>query len=1033
MLDENEDFNIFKYQYFYNGGGVAVADYNNDGLEDIFFTGNMVKNRLYLNQGNFKFENITASSGIADHEGWCTGANAVDINNDGWLDIYVCRAAYPFVNLRRNLLFINNKDNTFTESAQGFGIDDPAHSTHSSFFDYDLDGDLDLFLVNHSTPEYSKGNLEIKELKNKTSPETTNKLYQNQDGQFIDVSQEVGIRSNVLSFSLGVATVDLNNDTYPDIYITNDFNEPDHLFVNQGDGTFIESAETWLANQSKFSMGVDFCDLDNNGFQDLITLDMLPEGNFLQKMHLGADNFDKSELFVKQGFQEQYMRNTMQYNTGNNRFIEAGQLAGISNTDWSWSPLFFDFDNDMDNDLFISNGYLKDHTDMDFLQYTSDIIQKLNSTQDEITLEEYVSHMPSILESNYFYKNDGSVFTNNSKQWSIDEKTVSQGAAYGDFDNDGDLDVVVNNSGDYTFVYKNNSQENNWLALSLRGSNKNTFAVGAKVTVYINEKEISQVLQPSRGFQSTSTYRLHFGLADYNRYDSLRIEWADGSIQHENGGACCQEKVISKLTESTSPQSQKITKPIVSKEKIALDFLSNLSSSRDFTSQRLMPFYLSDVSPIIIVDDIDGNGNDDIIISGSENNDLTIFYQEENLSFSKTIVSTRGQLISDIAVADMNNDSKMDLIYSLGGYAYRQQDKKNKVVVLTQNQPRKYSSEEYETGNCNPAKMAIADLDIDGALDIFCGGGYWNGSYPNGTTSCVLWNRNVYEIEEIENIKGVSDVTYCDLNVDGITELITIGHWTSPQIYNYDKKLVNVTKSYVTDSVSGFWNSLNVGDMDGDGDVDILLGNTGLNSQLKASTKNPIRAVINDVDNNGSIDPILGYHIMDDTYPLPSREDLIMQVPRLKKDLLTFKSYAELNFESLLEILDLENPEMLTVDTLANLLLISDSQKLKNVPLPQTLQRFPIYTQSHFSIGDIHYNYIAGNKRNNLVKIGNLDGSLGELLQIKDNSALVLNNLESGLDIRGEQRSSNIIEVGNKYYLVICPIGESLQLLRINS
>ena len=460
LLVEDESLNVAHYIYFYNGAGVAIGDINNDGLQDVFFTGNMVKNRLYLNKGGMKFENITDQSAVAEKQGWCTGASMVDINQDGYLDIYICRSADDDASKRKNLLFINNKDLTFTEQAEQYGLADNGYSTQATFFDYDKDGDLDCFVLNHSVSKYSTGVTENPEIRNKKLPEYASRLYRNEGGHFRDVSDSAGITSNVLSFGLGVATSDFNNDGWTDIYVSNDFKESDYLFLNNKNGTFTESFSKCMDVASLNSMGSDAADYNNDGLTDLVTLDMLSEDNYLQKTHAGPNNWDKTNFLISKGFQPQYMRNMLQRNNGDGTFSEVGQIAGISNTDWSWSALFCDFDGDAQKDLFVTNGFVKDFSDLDFINYSTDKL--LKKRQGEVTgsFEETIAKMPTVKLPNYMFRNDSSgSFNNVSKEWGLDKAVVSSGAAYADLDNDGDMDIVLNNSNDYAAVYRNNSRE----------------------------------------------------------------------------------------------------------------------------------------------------------------------------------------------------------------------------------------------------------------------------------------------------------------------------------------------------------------------------------------------------------------------------------------------------------------------------------------------------------------------------------------------------------------------------------------------
>src|SRR5688572_8734181 len=451
--------NVANYIYFYNGGGVSIGDINDDGLQDILFTGNMVRNRLFLNKGNFKFEDITQQSGIAEKQGWCTGATMVDINKDGRLDIYICRSADVNPQLRKNLLFINNGDLTFSEKADEFGLGDVGYSTQAAFFDYDRDGDVDCFIINHSTQKYTAGVQDNPALRKEFNPASASKLYRNDNGHFIDISLQAGITSNVLTFGLGVAISDINNDGWPDVFVSNDFNEPDYLFINNSDGTFTEQLSECMDETSLFSMGSDAADYDNDGLVDLLTLDMLAEDNKTQKMHSGAENFDKLQFLFNQGFYYQYSRNMLQKNNGDGTFSEVGQLAGVSNTDWSWAALFADYDNDGYKDLFVTNGYVKDHTDMDFLRYSMDRLLRAMNKEAFDPIPEYISKMPTLRIANYIFQNNGNeTFTKKTKEWGMDQLGVCAGASYADLDNDGDLDLVVTTANDYGRIYKNNSE-----------------------------------------------------------------------------------------------------------------------------------------------------------------------------------------------------------------------------------------------------------------------------------------------------------------------------------------------------------------------------------------------------------------------------------------------------------------------------------------------------------------------------------------------------------------------------------------------
>ena len=540
-LFDNEPLNVLNYIYFYNGGGVAVGDINNDGLPDILFTGNMVRNRLYLNKGNFVFEDITKSSGIDSKQGWCTGATMVDINGDGKLDIYICRSADANPAMRRNLLFINNGDLSFSEKAAEYGLADPGYSTQAAFFDYDKDGDLDMFLINHSLHQYATGAIENPGWRKEKQSAFECKLFRNDHSDslhhpfYTDVSAAAGIHSNVLTFGLGLAISDLNNDGWPDVYVSNDFNEPDYFFVNNGNGTFTEKLKDAMDQTSLYSMGSDAADYNNDGLVDLITLDMLPEDNHTQKMHSGAENFNKFQLLFNNGFYYQYSRNMLQTNNGDGTFSETGQLSGVSNTNWSWSALFTDFDNDGNKDLFVSNGYVKDYTDMDFLKYSADRTVKANGTGKDEAVKEFIDKMPSSVTESYLFRNSGDGrFSVMNDDWGINRKGTASGAAYADLDNDGDMDLIVSETNGLAGIYRNNSRQqekNHYLKIKLSGDNGNRDGIGAKLTLFCSNKIFFQEQEPVRGYQSSVDRILNVGIGKNEVIDSLRIIWPDDHFQ----------------------------------------------------------------------------------------------------------------------------------------------------------------------------------------------------------------------------------------------------------------------------------------------------------------------------------------------------------------------------------------------------------------------------------------------------------------------------------------------------------------------
>ena len=640
ILQETDEFNVLTYGYLYNGGGVAVGDINNDNLPDLYFTGNMVGSRLYLNNGDFKFDEIAKKAGVFAEGNWNTGTTMADVNGDGYLDIYVCRSAALNPDRRRNQLFINNGDLTFTEMGKKYGVDDSGYTTQAAFFDYDNDGDLDLYILNHSTQEYAGLGKISKHNKNRKNKAYSDKLMRNDNGKFIDVSDEVGLISNVLGFGLGIAISDLNNDGWLDIYISNDYNEQDYLYFNNGDGTFKESLQDYIGHVSLYSMGSDIADINNDGFTDIMTLDMLPEHNYRIKMTSGPDNFEKLSYLSKNGFYHQTMRNMLQLNQGGDYFSEIGQFSGISNTDWSWASLFTDFDNDGYKDLFITNGYKKDYTNMDFMNFV--VQERINErkNKEKINLTELIKKMPSTIEENYTYKNNGDLtFTKVNKAWGLNQKTLSNGAAYADLDNDGDMDLVVNNIDEKAFIYKNNSEkltQNNYLKIALKGEGKNKFGIGAKVIVTSGGMIQTQELLNTRGYQSSVDFNLNFGLGKSKSIDRIEVFWPNQKKQVISAVQPNQKITLYQRDAKIEIQRNNVSKTKLFKEVTQIDFLHKENNYNDFKREIMLPHMLSTLGPKLAVGDVNGDSFDDLFIGGAKGTEGGIFLQTRFGGFIKS-------------------------------------------------------------------------------------------------------------------------------------------------------------------------------------------------------------------------------------------------------------------------------------------------------------------------------------------------------------------------------------------------------------
>ncbi len=1050
LLKEDENFNIFKYQYFNNGGGLAVGDFNNDGLQDLVFTGNMVKNRLYLNKGDFHFEDITKKSGIAEKEGWCTGVTTVDINEDGWLDLYICRAGYPFDDLRSNLLFINNGNLTFTEKAVEYGLDDLAYSTHSAFFDYDKDGDLDLFLLNHSTVEYSRGSLEVFQLRNKKNPDFTNKLFRNDQGHFVNVTEEAGIYSNVLTFSLGISVADINNDGWQDIFIGNDFNEPDYLFLNQQDGTFTDGFADAFDHTSTFSMGSDVADFNNDGLLDLVSLDMLPEGNYLQKMHSGADNYDKVSMLEKSGFHNQYSRNMLQLNNGDGTFSEVGQMAGVSNTDWSWAPLFFDFDNDGLKDLFIANGYLRDHTDMDFLNFTANEVLKINKGEEHVDFEGYMAQMPPILQPNYFYKNEGGLsFKNKTAEWGLDEPVVSQSAAYVDLDNDGDLDLVLNNTEEYASVYQNNSDrlfQHNYLKINLKGTKGNPFGIGAKVSLYTAGKTFLQEQQPVRGFQSTVDPVLNFGLGNIEKMDSIEVVWPTDERQVLKNIPTNQTLELD-IKKAALQQQKSIPPPdTYFSEKNIADARHQESGFNDFKTQSLLPWFFSRTGPATAVGDVNKDGREDIFMGNAKGAVGQLLLQNANDSFVKSLhpIFENDAYCEDTDAAffDADADGDLDLYVASGSYEFSETSPNLQDRLYLNDGNGKFTKAEKSLPELfmNSTCAKPADMDGDGDMDLFVGGGYIHGKYPESYESQLLINKGngVFEKQSFERQKfgNVTDALWTDLNGDQLPELIVVGEWQAIMVFeNENGHLADKTNQYFSNATNGLWNTVHVADFDGDGDMDLVAGNLGTNSQLSAHPDEPLELFYDDFDENGSLDPLLCYYVQGQSWPFVSRDDLLNQLPHLKKKFLFFKDYANAQIQDILTPEQRAKTQKLQASTLETAYYEFSESKFIKRSLPVAAQIAPVHAIESFdSNGDGHLDLIlGGNILHTRVKLGRLDGNHG-LVLLGDGKGQfkTASYTETGLKIKGAMQQIEKVEVAGKPHVLFGVNDDAVRIFQIN-
>ena len=1048
-IEENGKFNMVDYIYAYNGGGVAIGDINNDDLPDIYFTGNMVNDRLYLNKGDLKFEDISDSAGI-NIPGWSAGVTMVDINHDGLLDIYVSRSGNYNAEKRKNLLFINNGNLTFNEQAETFGIADTNYSTQAAFFDYDKDGDLDMYLLNHTN--------EIRN-PNKMQPPIVNgsglsndRLYRNDEVKnsgivFTDVTKQAGILYDGLGLGLGIA--DINNDGWEDVFVTNDFLADDYLYINNQDGTFKEMSKSYFDHVSHFSMGNDLADFNNDGLTDLMTLDMLPKDNFHKKKMSGPMNNDLFKYSLQMGYAPQFMRNTLQLNQGavNDSllsFSEIGQLAGIDATDWSWGPLLADFDNDGWKDLFISNGFLRDITDLDFINYTQSLVGTISMDSLDGILKQKAKERPPIKLPNFLFQNLGNLtFQNVSQKWGIDQPSLSNGAAYADLDSDGDLDLVVNNINEEALVYENlaNTFEgNNFLQVRLVGDSLNTFGLGAKVKLF--HEGTQQVVEQNvtRGYQSSVDFKIHFGIGDIDKIDSIVVQWPDSKTNTLYDIKSNQTVEVHKIKGVLSPQKlvKKPNKTLFTEvtDLYKLDHEHQDPEFNDFNRQYLLPHKLSQQGPGIAVGDVNGDGLDDFFIGSGYDHSGYIFHQTTTGKFKKVPLTSIGQEKYEEDTGslffDYDNDGDQDLYVVSGSNEflidseyYRDRlyanDGKGNFTLDAQALPNIRNS-----GSC----VRATDFDGDGDLDLFVGGRLTPQIYPLPPNSYLLINQNgkftdgTPELAPgLQRIGMVTDALWTDYDNDFDVDLIIVGEFMPIQFMeNIGGKFRNSSAMTGLDYTSGWWNSINSGDFDNDGDIDYILGNLGLNTKYKVSREEPLTIYASDYDKNGFIDPIMSYYIDHVEYPTHPRDELIRQIPSMKKNFPDYKTYAKASIEDILSPSDKSSSYITKAFRFSSSYLENMGEgKFKLHDLPLEAQLAPVFglIVEDFNMDGFLDVLLTGNNRGTEVGAGSYDALKGQYLKGNGNGNFKsISPLTSGLFIGGDVRGAAIMEInGQLVYL----------------
>ncbi|MBX2925270.1 MAG: VCBS repeat-containing protein [Chitinophagaceae bacterium] len=1006
---DTDTLSIIDYLNYYNGAGVAVADINNDGLPDIYFASNTAGNKLYLNKGNLTFEDITRFAGVAGKADWTTGVTMADVNGDGYLDIYVSTVAHHDPHLKnvpphiyfkhsRNQLFINNHNNTFTESAAKWGIDLEGYNTQAVFFDYDKDGDLDLFQLQHST--HQPDTYGPASLRNKYSEVSGGKLFRNDGDYFTNVTKEAGIISCALGYGLGVAVADVNHDGYDDIYVSNDFHENDYYYINQGNGTFREINNEAFGHESKSSMGNDIADINNDGWPDIITVDMLPEDEKILKSSLTDDAIDTYTYQRKLGYSNQYVRNCLQLNIGKGmKFADIALYSGVSTTDWSWSPLIADFNLDGRADIFISNGVKKRPNDLDYLKFISALPKNEPGMDARAHDRGILQHLPDGKWHNYIFEGeDDFKFKDQSAGWGFEQANLSQGAIYADLDGDGDLDIITNNINTPAGIYKNNSREkfpgNHYVTIALKGKAPNTFALGSKVFLFHNNRVLYKELQPVKGFMSSGEPVLNIGLGKDPAIDSAVIIWPDNTVQTVRKIEADKTIIISYKHDATDTIVNQqgfinhllhtTDAPVFTNASQLLinNFTHEEDPYSDFYNEWYIPHELSTQGPKIAVADVNKDGLQDYFICGAKNQPGVIFLQQKDGSFkpaadSATFVADKAREDVNAVFFDADNDGDQDLYVVSGGNVYTGitpllHDR----LYLNDGKGNFSFSDAIPAMDENKSAVCVADIDHDGDLDIFIGGRSFSRNYSKIPASYLLINngKGQFSFAEagitgtLQKLGMVTDACFTDIDKDGWDDLIITGEWMSPVLFkNNHGKLARAALTSSDDNLKGWWFSVKAADINGDGFEDILLGNYGLNSKLTASIAYPFKMYSVDLTRVGHDNQILALAKNNKYYPFLTKEDLENQMPYLKKEFLQYSNMAGKTVEEIFGK-KLDDATVFTTTTFASIALVNDGKgQYTAMTLPATAQWSPIFA---FAAADFN-----GDGKTDLITGGNFYGT----------------------------------------------------------
>ncbi|BAO76112.1 VCBS repeat-containing protein [Winogradskyella sp. PG-2] len=1003
-LEYSKELNILNYLYFYNGAGVAIADFNNDRLSDIYFTGNQVSDKLYLNNGDFHFKDVTEVAYINNNEGWTTGVTTVDINQDGLMDIYVCKVSKHLNLESHNLLYINQGTNDdgipqFKEQSQLYGLNFSGYSTQATFFDYDLDGDLDMYLLNHSL--YPNSNYGTGKKRLGFDVSAGDRLFKNDNGYYKDISEEAGIYQGTIGYGLGISVSDLNNDGYPDLYIGNDFFENDYLYINQRDGTFreINADDSALGHTSHFSMGNTIADINNDLKSDIISMDMLPEDLKTLKSAATEYNYPIYQRYIKNGYNHQFMQNTFHLNQGNGKFSEIGFLSEIAATEWSWSPLTADFDNDGLKDLYITNGIKGVTNDMDFINFISNkTIPKHLGSDITYTSKDIIKKLPQKKVPNYIFRNiDGLTFENVTEQWMAKKPTFSNGAAYSDLDNDGDIDIVVNEVDEPANIYENHTSEkkaNDYIKIAFKGSQKNRNGIGSKVIIYTKHKRLMGENYTTTGYLSAKEPYLHFGLGTDSSIDSIQVVWPTKVWQ-----TIVEPRMNESLTVNYLDAKGDYYKDIKLSDKNYLSSINSLitythkdQETLDFSRDPLLPYSLSNNGPDIEIGDLNNDGLEDVVITGAKKQAAEVWIQNKEQKFKKLeSIALNNDAISDdtaIALVDVNGDGKKEIIIASGGNEF----KRGKAII-----PRLYyfnngeivkDSTQFKDVEVNASKVSVLDIDNDGDKDICITANVEPHQFGETPKQYIFENNGKGNFEDVTDqickdfrtIGNVYDIVWKDLDSNGFKDAIVVGHWMPITIFMNDGKNLNILNSKELADTSGWWNTLIAEDFDNDGDIDIIAGNWGLNTRLRTSEAEPINLYRQDFDDNGSKETIVTYYYKGVETTIANKDELVKQLPRLNKNFLSYNTFGEATIEELFGKSQLKSANQKQVFVLESCYFENvGNSTFKTHKLPLLTQNSSI---NHILVDDLNSDgykdvILTGNNFEISTQLGRLDASHG--------------------------------------------------------